>query len=238
MTQRLQLGTIEVDVVFKNIKNVHLSVNPPTGRVRIAAPTRMKLDTVRVFAISKLEWIKRQRRRFERQHRETAREYLSGESHFLWGKRYLLKVIATDAPSQVTLQHRHIVLQVREGATFEKRKAVLDAWYRSKLKEAATARITHWQGILRVQPNRLFVQSMKTRWGSCNTVTGNIRLNAELAKKPAECLEYLVVHELLHLIERRHNDRFHGLLDRHMPGWKSVRDALNGSSLAHAEWEY
>ncbi|KAF2989424.1 M48 family metallopeptidase [Methylocystis sp. MJC1] len=238
MANRLRIGSIEVEVVFKNIKNVHLSVNPPSGHVRIAAPTRMKLDTVRVFAISKLEWIKRQQKRFQRQERETAREFLSGESHYLWGKRYLLKVVEGDAPPNVMLRHRHILLNVRKGSSSAKRQAVLDAWYRSLLKHAAQELLIKWQRILRVKPNQLFVQKMKTKWGSCNTNSRNIRLNVDLAKKPAECLEYIVIHELLHLIERRHNDRFTTLMERHMPNWQSVRRTLNEGPLAQADWAY
>lgn len=238
MVAQVKLGDIAMDVVLKDIKNVHLSVHPPAGRVTISAPSHMSLDTIRVFAISKLDWIRRQQRKLQEQERETAREYLDRESHYVWGKRYLLKVTEADAVPEVALRHGQMLLQVRPGSTSEKRQAVLDEWYRGQLKEAVSGLIEKWAPIMGVRVERFFVQRMKTKWGSCNPERKNIRLNSELAKKPPQCLEYIVVHELTHLLERNHNDRFIGLMDSFMPQRRQFRETLNRSPLGHDEWDY
>ena len=194
--------------MLKDIKNVHLSVHPPTGRVRISAPSRMSLDTIRVFAISKLGWIKQQQRKLREQERETPREYLDRESHYVWGKRYLLKVIESDEPPSVELKHSQMLLRVRPATDEAKKQAIVEEWYREQLKEAVPPLIAKWEPLMGVKVERFFVQRMKTKWGSCNPGAGSIRLNTDLAKKPRECLEYIVVHEMVHLIERHHNDRF------------------------------
>lgn len=201
MVTQLKLGGIAVDVVFKDIKNVHLSVYPPTGRVRISAPSRMSLDTLRVFAISKLAWIKQQQKKLHTQERETPREYLDRESHYVWGKRYLLKVIEKDVAPGVELKHNKMLFQVRPATSGERKQAVLEAWYREKLKETIPSVIAKWEPLMGVKVERIFVQRMKTKWGSCNPETKSIRLNTDLAKKPPECLEYIVVHEMAHLLE-------------------------------------
>ncbi len=235
---QIQLGDIPVDVVLKDIQNVHLSVHPPTGRVRIAAPRRMNLDTIRVYAISKLDWIQRQQRRLREQERETPRDYTDRESHHVWGKRYLLSVVESDEPPAIELEHRRMLLRVRPGTDREKRRTIVERWYREQLKEAVPALLARWQPRLGVRAERFFVQRMKTRWGSCNPRAGNIRLNTELAKKPAECLEYIVVHELVHLLEPTHNERFVALMDRFMPHWRSHRDQLNRFPVSHENWGY
>src|SRR6266550_1996390 len=194
METRIQLGEIGVDVVRKDIKNVHLSVHPPTGRVRIAAPKRMSLDTVRVFAIAKLPWIKRQQRKLQEQERETPREYIDRESHYVWGKRYLLKVIEADQAPSVELNRGRLILRVRPGADTTKRQAILDEWHREQLRHAIPPLIEKWERLMGVEVRRVFVQRMKTKWGSCNQKSGTIRLNTDLAKKPQACLEYIVVH--------------------------------------------
>jgi len=238
MTVQIKLGDIAVDVVQKDIKNVHLSVYPPTGRVRIAAPLRMDLDTIRVFAISKLDWIKRQQKKLREQERETPREYLDRESHYVWGKRYLLKIVEKDAAPAIELKHNKLVLQLRPATSLEKRQPILDAWYRERLKEAVPPLIARWEQLLGVKGGKFFVQKMKTKWGGCSTASGNIRLNTDLAKKPPQCLEYIVAHELTHLLERHHNERFTALMDAHMPQWRQYRSMLNSLPLAHEEWEY
>lgn len=232
----LQLGAIAVDVVLKDIKNIHLSVHPPAGKVRIAAPLRMDLDTIRVFAITKLAWIKNQQKKLREQERETPREYLDRESHYVWGKRYLLKLVEMDAPQNVELKHNKMLLQLRPGASTEKRQEVLDAWYREQLKAAVPPLVAKWEKALGVKAGKVFVQKMKTKWGSCNPVAGNIRLNTDLAKKPLQCLEYIVAHELTHLLERHHNGQFTALMDAHMPQWRQYREMLNSLPLAHQEW--
>lgn len=234
----LQLGAIAIDVVLKDIKNIHLSVHPPAGKVRIAAPLRMDLDTIRVFAITKLAWIKGQQKKLREQERETPREYLDRESHYVWGKRYLLKLIEKEAAPTVELKHNKMIVQVRPGASYEKKQEVLETWYREQLKQAVPPIIVKWEKIVGVKTRKVFVQKMKTKWGSCSPGVANVRLNTDLAKKPLQCLEYIVVHELTHLLERHHNDRFTALMDAFLPQWRQYREVLNSLPLAHQGWEY
>jgi predicted metal-dependent hydrolase len=238
MQTRIQLGDIALDVVRKDIKNVHLSVHPPTGRVRIAAPQRMSLNTVRVFAIAKLPWIKRQQRKLREQERETPREYLNRESHYVWGKRYLLKVIEADQPPSVELSHGRMVLRVRPRTDTPKRHTILEGWQREQLRNAVPPLIEKWERLMGVKVRRFFVQRMKTKWGSCNHRAGSIRLNTDLARKPRECLEYIVVHEMVHLLEPTHNTHFITLMDRFMPNWQSLRETLNRLPVRHEDWTY
>ena len=238
MPTQIKLGELAVDVVLKNIKNVHLSVHPPTGRVTISAPSRMTLDTIRVFAISKLGWVRQQQRKLQEQERETPREYLDRESHYVWGKRYLLKVSESHQPPSVELKHNRMVLHVRPGTDEAKRQAIVEEWYREQIKRAAPPLIEKWEKAIGVKCERLFVQRMKTKWGSCNPRTRTIRLNTELAKKPRECLEYLVVHELVHLLEPTHNARFIALMNQFLPRWQSHRQSLNRLPVRHETWGY
>ena len=198
--KEIKIGDITVDVVFKEIKNVHLSVHPPNGRVRIAVPERMNLDTIRIYAISKIDWIRKEQAKLQAQQRESQREYIDRESHSLWGSRYLLRVEEENIPPSVTLLHTEILLSVRPKSSHAKREAIISAWYREELRNAVTPMIPIWEKELGVKVNQLFIQRMKTRWGSCNHEKGNIRLNTELAKKPRVCLEYILVHELVHLL--------------------------------------
>jgi predicted metal-dependent hydrolase len=238
MVTQIELGDITVDVVLKDIKNIHLSVYPPTGRVRISAPSRMSLDTIRVFAISKLGWIKAQQAKLQQQERETPREYLDRESHYVWGKRYLLKVFEGDHAPSVELKHSQMLLQVRPGADEAKRQAVAEEWYRRQLKQAVPPLVAKWEPLMGVKVERFFVQRMKTRWGSCSHAARSIRLNTELAKKPRECLEYIVVHEMAHVLEPTHSARFVALMDRFMPNWPFYRDQLNRFPVSHEDWAY
>jgi hypothetical protein len=238
MATQLNLGDIAVDVIFKDIKNVHLSVYPPDGKVRISAPSRMSLDTLRAFVISKLAWIKKQQKNLREQTRETPREFLDRESHYLWGTRYLLKVVEENAAPTVVLKPGKMVLKVRPGAGEEKKAAIISGWYRQQIKLMAAELIPKWEPVLGVKVERLFVRRMKTKWGSCNTRLHTIRLNTELAKKPKECLEFVVVHELVHLLERHHNKRFLALMDSYMPQWRQYRDMLNQAPLGHEGWGY
>lgn len=238
MATRLDLGGISVDVELKDIKNVHLSVHPPNGSVRISAPSRMELDTIRVYALSKLGWIKKQQQKFREQERETPREYLDRESHYVWGKRYLLKVIESDQPPSVALAHNQMLLQVRPATNREKRQAVVEAWYRDQLKGEVPDLIAKWEPLLNVIVARFYVQRMRTLWGSCNPAARSIRLNTDLAKKPRECLEYVVVHEMVHLLEPTHNARFVALMDQFMPNWEFCRQKLNRLPIRHEDWAY
>ena len=238
MMAQVQLGNITADVVLKDIKNVHLSVYPPNGRVRIAAPARMSLDTIRVFAISKLSWIKQQQKKLREQERETPRVYLNRESHYLWGKRYLLTVQEKDRAPSIELRHRRILLSVRPGASVERNQELFEVWHREQLKNAVLPLLAKWQPLMGVTVSRVFVQRMKTKWGSCNPTARHIRLNTELAKKPQECLEYIVVHEMAHLIEPTHTQRFIALMDRFMPKWQFYRGVLNRLPVRHETWGY
>ncbi len=238
MATRLRLGDIAVDVVLKDIKNVHLSVHPPTGRVRISAPLRMNLDTIRVFAISKLDWIRQQQRKLRGQERETPREYLDRESHYVWGKRYLLSVVQRDLAPSLALKHSRMILTVRAGTDAAAKEAIVAQWYREQIRAVASDLIAKWAPLLGVSVGRVFVRQMKTKWGSCNPRARTIRINTELAKKPTECLEYIVVHEMLHLLEPTHNARFVALMDQFMPKWQFFRQRLNRLPVRHADWDY
>jgi predicted metal-dependent hydrolase len=238
MRTRIQLGEIRVDIIRKDIKNVHLSVHPPTGRVRIAAPERMSLDTVRVFAIAKLPWIKKQQSKLREQERETPREYIDRESHYVWGKRYLLKVMEADQPASVELNRGQMILRVRRDTSKVKRQAILEEWHRELLRKAVPPLIEKWERSMGVTVRRFFIQRMKTKWGSCNHRAGSIRLNTDLARKPEQCLEYIVVHEMAHLLESTHNPRFMDLMNEYMPKWKLHRDVLNRLPVRHQSWDY
>lgn len=223
---------------MKDIKNLHLSVYPPAGRVRISAPLRMNLETIRLFAIAKLGWIKKQQKKLQEQERETPREYLDRESHYVWGKRYLLKLIESNQAPAVELKHSQILLQIRPGANEEKKQSIIEEWYREQLRQAIPTLLTKWEPLIGVKAKRFFVRKMKTKWGSCNPNSMSIRLNTDLAKKPPECLEYIVVHELLHLLEPTHNNRFMTLMDQFMPDWQFYRDQLNKLPVRHDDWDY
>ena len=236
--QQIELGNIKIDVELKNIKNIHLSVYPPNGKVKISAPDRMELDTIRVFAISKLQWIKKQQEAFRNQERETPREYLTKESHYFKGKRYLLKVIEHNAKPKVILKHSEIELYIRPNATIEKRKQILDEWYRAELKKLVPKMIEKWEKKIGVKSNEFGIKKMKTKWGTCNTKAKRIWLNLEIAKKPFECLEYIIVHELVHLLERKHNEKFIKYMNEFMPKWRFYREELNRLPFSHVDWNY
>jgi predicted metal-dependent hydrolase len=238
MVTQIELGDIAVDVVQKDIKNIHLSVYPPTGKVRISAPLRMDLDTIRVFAITKLGWIKSQQQKLREQERETPREYLDRESHYVWGKRYLLKIEEKDAAPEVELKHNKMILRIRPATSHETKQAILEAWYRENLKQAVPDLISKWEPLIGVKVERFFVQRMKTKWGSCSLGARSIRLNTDLARKPPECLEYIVVHEMTHLLEPTHNARFISLMDQFMPKWRFYKEELNKLPVRHEHWVY
>lgn len=238
MRDVLDLGELHAEVTRKAIKHVHLSVLPPVGKVRVAAPQCMPLDTIRLFVISKLSWIRSQQRKLQAQERETPREYLNKESHYLWGKRYLLEISHADAAPAVSLTPRKLNLQVRPGADQARCEEVLDGWYRQQVRDAVPALLAKWEPLLKVKAQRVFVQRMKTKWGSCTPESGYIRLNTDLAKKPMECLEYIMVHELVHLLEPTHNQRFIDLMDLFLPHWQQLRKQLNRLPVRHEDWGY
>lgn len=236
--ERIELGEIEIEVIRKSIKNIHLSVYPPVGRVRLSAPERIPLDTIRVFALSKLAWIKSQQKKLRAQARETQREYVNRETHYVWGERYLIQVIERDAVPSVSLDHSTMVLSVRPNATRQKKREVVDSWYRELVKQALPEFIQKWEPIMGVSVKKVLVRRMKTRWGSCTPATAGLRINTDLAKKPPECLEYILVHEMAHLLEPSHNQRFIRLMDQFMPKWQFYRDELNRLPVRHEDWGY
>ncbi len=230
---------LSVQIVRKAIKNLHLGVYPPHGRVRVAVPLAVSDDAVRLAVIGKLGWIKKQRAKFAAQPRQTEREMVSGESHYYLGRRYRLRVVERDGPSRVVLRNRTTLeLHVRSESDAQAREQVLQRWYRARLRELVPPLVAKWEAILGVQAASWGIKKMKTKWGACNADARRIWLNLELAKKPVQCLEYLIVHELTHLIERHHNDRFVSLLDRHLPHWRRHRQELNSAPLAHESWSY
>jgi predicted metal-dependent hydrolase len=238
MVQQLKLVDIVVDVILKDIKNVHLSVYPPEGRVRISAPSHMSMDKIRVFAISKLDWIRKQQAKLQAQDRETPRDFLDRESHYVWGKRYLLEVLEGDQAPSVNLKGNKMVLQIRPQTSGDKRQEIIEDWYREQLKAEAPTLIAKWERRMDVTVDRFYVQRMKTKWGSCNPENRSIRLNTDLARKPRECLEYIVVHEMAHLLEPTHSTRFIALMDQFMTNWRHCRDQLNQLPVRHEKWLY
>lgn len=238
-THHLQLENITVDVVRKDIKNMHLAVYPPTGRVRIAVPLWVTNDAIRLFAISKLGWIKRHQREFENQERTSPREYKERESHYFQGNRYLLRIKETEGAGYVDLKGKtYLDLYVRENANFETKQRVINKWYRKKLKYILPELIEYWERKIGVKVDFCGIKQMKTKWGSCNIEKKRIWLNLELAKKPIHCLEYILVHEMIHLLERNHNDIFKNYMDNFLPNWKQIKDELNRIPVSHAEWNY
>jgi len=236
MEETIQLGDLVIAVTRKNIKHVHLSVHPPAGHVTLVAPTATRLDVARAYAASRLGWIRHQQAKLAAQARETPRAYVERETHFLWGRRYLLAVREHDAKPTVSLGHRTITLTVRPGSPQAKREAVIQAWHRALLHEVLPGLIQNWEARLGVHVTAYFLQRMKTRWGGCNPRARTIRLNTELVKKPKDLLEYVVVHEMLHLLEPSHGPRFVALLDQHVPNWRDARTQLNALPLAAEGW--
>jgi len=231
----ISLGDVTLEVVRKQIRSVRLSVSPPAGRVRIAAPIRVGLETLRAFALTKLGWIRKQQVRLRRQPVDPPRQHLDGETHFVWGRPCLLKVEETDAPPSVELTQAALVLRVRPGASVQKREAVIDAWRRRMLEEAAPPLIAKWEPVMGVKVGRVLTRRMRSRWGTCNTRSHSIRLNTELVARPVECLEYVIVHEMTHLLEPTHNRRFKALMSRFMPDWAVHRQALRRLPASHED---
>ena len=234
---RIEVRGIAVEIVRKDIKHLHLGVYPPEGRVRVATPLHLDDDAVRLAVITRLAWIRRKRKEFEGQDRQSRREFVTGESHYFEGRRYRLDVVATKGTTGIRLRgNSWIEMRVRPGAGRDAREAALYRWYRARLRERIPEMIAKWEPKIGVTVADWRIRRMKTRWGTCNRQAGRIWLNTELAKKPVSCLEYVVVHEMIHLIERDHNDQFRRILDRVMPGWRTRLDDLNRAHLADEEW--
>ena len=237
MTDTIRIGEITVHVTRKAIKNVHLSVHPPEGRVTLAAPAATRLDVARAYAISKLGWIRNQQASLRRQSRETPRRFVERESHSLWGRRYLLSVVIRDAKPSVTIDHRCITLFVRPGSTKARRAEIIHDWHKSLLHSVVPILVRKWEPKLGVKVIGYFLQRMKTKWGSCTPEAGHIRLNTELVKKPKDLVEYVVVHEMIHLLEPTHSERFVTLLQEQYPTWREARSELNELPLTAEVWK-
>lgn len=237
MTELIQLGDIQIAVNRKAVKNVHLSVHPPVGNVTLVAPSDTRLDVIRAYAISKLGWIKDQQEKLLNQSRETPRQFIERESHYLWGRRYLLSVVEKDIKPFVIQDHRRITLTVRPGSDLQKRAEIIHDWHKSLLHEVVPILINKWEQKLMVKVSGYFLQRMKTKWGSCNHIARNIRINTELVKKPKDLLEYVIVHEMAHLLEPTHSDRFVAILNEHYPTWREARSELNELPLSAEDWK-
>jgi predicted metal-dependent hydrolase len=237
MSETIHIGDLSIQVTKKDVKNVHLSVHPPDGRVTLVAPTATRLEVARAYAISKLSWIREQQWKLKNQARETPRQFIERESHYLWGRRYLLTVLYRDIKPCVTLDHKRITLMVRPGSDLRRRAEVIHAWHKSILHEFVPRLIKKWELKLEVKVANYFLQRMKTKWGSCNHKAGHIRLNTELVKKPKDLLEYVVVHEMVHLLEPTHSDRFIAILEEHYPTWREARAELNELPLTAEVWK-
>lgn len=236
MAETLRIGEIVIRMVRKDVKHVHLSVHPPEGRVSLVAPTATRIEVARAFVVSKLGWIRDQQAKLRAQPRETPRRFVTRESHFLWGRRYLLVVDEREAKPMVKLEHRRITLTVRPGSTSAKRAEVLHDWHKLVLHSVLPGMIRKWETRLGVRVKSYFLQRMKTKWGSCNSRARHIRLNTELVKKPKDLLEYVLVHEMVHLIAPTHSDRFVALLTQHYPTWREARAELNALPLGAERW--
>ena len=232
----LTVRGIDIDVIYKDIKNLHIGVYPPMGRVRVAAPTRLDDDAVRLAVIQRLPWIKRQRDKLRSAERQSEREMITGESHYVWGVRRRLKVVEQPGKTHFEIDGERLVLYVPADTSADKRRDYLDKWYRDQLRRAIPDLIAKWEQALGVTVPKWTIRRMKTKWGSCNRETRHIWFNAELAKKPPECLEYIVVHEMMHYFERSHGERFRELMDNHIPDWRTRRKVLNAAPLASDKW--
>jgi len=237
MNETIQLGEISILVTRKAIKNVHLSVHPPEGRVTLVAPSGTRLEVARAYAISKLSWIRDQQKKLENQPRETPRQFIERESHYLWGRRRLMTVAYQETKPFVSLDHKRITLTVRPGSDAAKRATVIHEWHKLLLHDVVPPLIKKWERKLKVNVTGYFLQRMKTKWGSCNHRAGHIRLNTELVKKPTDLLEYVIVHEMIHLIEPTHSDRFIAILEKHYPTWREARAELNELPLTAEVWK-
>ena len=236
MPETIQLGEIRIEVTRKDVKHVYLSVHPPSGRITLVAPSMTRPEVLRAYAASRIGWIRDQKTQLVDQARETPRQFVERESHYLWGRRYLLTVVERDEKPGVKLDHKRITLSVRPGTDAAGRAWVMHEWHKALLHDVVPGLIGKWESRLGVDVLGYFLRRMKTKWGSCNHQARNIRLNTELVKKPKDLLEYVVVHEMLHLVEPTHSDRFTALLDQHCPTWREARAELNALPLGAEEW--
>ncbi|MCX6269818.1 MAG: SprT family zinc-dependent metalloprotease [Bacteroidetes bacterium] len=236
---QISVGELKIDVVRKDIKNLHLAVYPPHGRIRIATPLRIDDEAVRLFAISKLSWIKKQQEKFRHQDRQSERQYISGETHYFKGRKYRLNVIQEPGTPRIEIRNKNFIdLYIRPESTPEQREKVITEWYRDYLKKEIPTQIIKWQKITGLEVKEWGIKQMRTKWGTCNPEAKRIWLNLELAKKPPHCLEYIIVHEIVHFLERHHNDRFIAYMDQFLPTWRAYKEELNRFTLGFTKWEY
>ena len=235
MTETMTIGSLQCELHRKAIKNLHIAVLPPHGRVRVSAPEAMRDTAISAAVASRLVWIKRQQQKFLDQPRQSGRQMVGGEGHFLWGRSYRLKIVFTEGRAKVEAGKQYITLFVKADSTQQERMRLLENFYRRTLKQEISRILPRWQEKI-AAPAAWGIKRMKTKWGSCNTESRRIWLNSELVKKPHDCLEYILVHELVHLLERHHNERFQTLMDTHLPNWRHTRDSLNGSVLSEEKW--
>ena len=234
-TKIIKVSDYEITTIRKDIKNLHLGVYPPSGRVRIAAPLKSSDESIRLFAVSKLSWIKKQKANFANQERQTQRKYVSGESHYYFGKRYLLNIVTIDPNPRIELKRKtHIDMYVKSDSSHKKKEKILEEWYRAEMKKELHAIIKKWTKIIKVKPNEVLIKKMKTKWGTCNPKSKTIWLNLELAKKPIHCLEYIFVHEMVHLLEKKHSDKFKAYINQFMPKWRQFKEELNKQPLNYS----
>lgn len=234
---QITVGGLRVDVVRKRIKNLHLGVYPPHGRVRVAAPLSVSDEAVRLAIVTRMGWIKRQRAKFDGQSRQSARAFVSGETHFFLGQRYRLNLIEGARAGRVHVRNsRSLDLHVRARSDQTVRERLFLSWYRQELRDCAAPLIEEWASNLGISTPEWGIKRMKTKWGTCNIEARRIWLNLEMIKKPPQCLEYIVVHEMAHFFERHHSDRFVALMDRLLPQWRTLRDELNREPLGHERW--
>ncbi len=235
----MEIGELKVEVIKKDIKNIHLAVYPPNGLVRLTSPKDVNDSTIRLYTISKLSWIKKQQRKFSKQERQPERNYISRESHYFFGKRYLLKLVESQLSSNASIQNKtYITLTTKSDSTKEQKEKLLEDFYRAEIKKRIPELIEKWEKKMGIKVSSWGVKKMTTKWGTCNREAKRIWINLELAKKPIECLEYIIVHEMVHIIERHHNDKFMALMSKYLPKWKLLKNELNNTPVSHIDWEY
>jgi len=237
--RKIEIKGLEISTIRKNIKNLHLGVYPPNGRIRVAAPLKTSDEAIRLLVISKIPWIKKQQLKFNNQERQTKREFVSGESHYFLGNRYRLNIMLTNLVQKVEIKRKSYVdLHVRQETTAKKREEIMDDFYRKELKKKIPVFIEKWHKIMGVSVKEFQIKKMKTKWGTCNSKYERIWINLELAKKPLHCLEYILVHEMVHFLEKNHTERFNILMNSFMPQWQQYKEELNKYPLSHSTWEY
>jgi predicted metal-dependent hydrolase len=226
MEDRIRPGSIPVEVEYRGIKNMRITVYPPDGKVRITAPFDTPMELIRNFAVSKTAWIEKHREKF-RSRSKTPLALKNNGQVWVWGEALVLEIAERRGNPKILVTGGIMKMQVRPGSQAEKHQALLDKWYRRLVGEAAQVLIKKWEPLIGVKVEGLYIRKMKSHWGSCNAVRRTLRLNSELAKKPPDCLEYVIVHEMLHIIEVHHNEKFYRLLNRFIPSWKEIRKKMN-----------